>query len=595
MMIQSQPVLISDFLKRNYFIIPSYQRPYKWTKDECETLWNDIQKRFEEKINGNNQDYFFGSVVVFKRDDGKYEIIDGQQRITTFTLLFRAFYETFKTENKISKSRLSEDFARCIWTCELNDDDNGINIIYKNRRLNSEVINDIDKVILDNILDDSNINEVEKNNKSNYLINYMYFYDRLTDLKAKQSLDYQNFCKLFLEENFNKGGFYILPIICDNQETALTIFNTLNSRGLPLTNSDLIKGYLYEYYKNNDEKRNEFLNIWKKIESKVEEDYTKQIKDGLDTLFLQLMYIIKAENEDKSLTTYNILDFFTKTSNESFYGAHGRWLYKEDILLFLENLTNFWINPLDYLTINAYAYIKILKTFSNDTWKYYVAYLVWRNKELMYKISNMNGSGEKEYKEVKEEFSKDFNKYLPILIKKLIIALLKGNAGTSVVTKIVVADNVDIKKSLTLSRENMVSEQLFFESVNNFGPNKIRFILYVYSYIYDNFSDSIINLNEELHIEHILPKSWQKANFDDWTEETHQEYLENIGNKILLDYKINIACGNNFFTKKKDEYKKSKLKEVQDLGYSEKDKWLIEDIKQRASEMYKKIKEFVEN
>ena len=83
------------------FIIPEYQRPYRWTKDECETLWNDILGVFG---NGENiEEYFLGSIVTYKNDNKKLEIleiIDGQQRITTLTLLFRAFYECFKKEKQ---------------------------------------------------------------------------------------------------------------------------------------------------------------------------------------------------------------------------------------------------------------------------------------------------------------------------------------------------------------------------------------------------------------------------------------------------------------------------------------------------------------
>ena len=594
MMIQSQPILIREFLEKNDFIIPTYQRPYKWELDpHCEDLWNDAYNAYNaynEQNNGDNKNYFFGSIVVFKRDDGRYEIIDGQQRITSFTLLFRAFYETFKTEDKAS--RLSEDFAKCVWHTELNDEDDGINIKYDNKHLNSDVINDKSKEIFDKILSDANIADLDTKNKSNYMKNYLFFYDKLVEEKSNRSTTYKEFCKFFLENDFKKGGLYILPIICNSQETALTIFNTLNSRGMPLQNSDLIKSHLYKHYKGDVEKLNKFLNIWTNIEKIIEEDEKKQFEKGMDTLFLQLMYIIKAENEDKSTTSYNILDFFTKKNNKFFYGADNDWLYKTDTLPFLKNLAEFWLNPSDYLSNKAYIYFNILANSTNATWKYFVAYLVWRNKDFMNKIILSNNE---EQKGIKDEFSKEFNQYLPVMVKKLVIATLNGNVGTNVVTNIVLNLNVDIRKSEKIQYDKMISEEAFMELFCNNTAKYTKFLLYVYSNIYENFSDSICNLNSKLQIEHILPKSWQKANFDDWTEETHKEYVEHIGNKILLETKNNIACSNNFFARKKDNYKTSKIKEVQDIGNSQKNKWLIVDIEQRASEIYQKIKDFVEN
>ena len=81
------------------FIIPEYQRPYRWKIDECQTLWDDIINAFYEKKGDKNEkegnekfEYFLGSIVSFENDHGDLEIIDGQQRITTLTLLFRAFF-----------------------------------------------------------------------------------------------------------------------------------------------------------------------------------------------------------------------------------------------------------------------------------------------------------------------------------------------------------------------------------------------------------------------------------------------------------------------------------------------------------------------
>ena len=98
------------------FIIPDYQRPYAWEKEKCETLWNDI---IDNVTNGETE-YFFGTIVTYKNDSQKIDtdiaIIDGQQRITSFFLLLRAFY--YKFENLGDKSRvvrLFNEIGSCIW------------------------------------------------------------------------------------------------------------------------------------------------------------------------------------------------------------------------------------------------------------------------------------------------------------------------------------------------------------------------------------------------------------------------------------------------------------------------------------------------
>ena len=116
MTFQSDQKYIAEMLshKGAKFIIPPYQRPYKWGIDECETLWNDIINAFREN-EGRKNEYFLGSIIAFSNPNfkNKFQIIDGQQRITTFTLLFRAFYECFETEKK--KEDYPREFGSCVW------------------------------------------------------------------------------------------------------------------------------------------------------------------------------------------------------------------------------------------------------------------------------------------------------------------------------------------------------------------------------------------------------------------------------------------------------------------------------------------------
>ena len=86
------------------FLIPDYQRPYAWEEKECQTLWDDIfafafPENDCDKFDRHNDEYFLGPIVTFKNDEGKMEIIDGQQRLTTLLLLLRAFYDKYGNEN----------------------------------------------------------------------------------------------------------------------------------------------------------------------------------------------------------------------------------------------------------------------------------------------------------------------------------------------------------------------------------------------------------------------------------------------------------------------------------------------------------------
>ena len=86
--------LFSD--KRSDFLIPDYQRPYAWNESECQTLWDDlfafaIPDNNIERFNDDSDEYYLGPIVTFENRQGKQEVIDGQQRLTTLLLLLRAF------------------------------------------------------------------------------------------------------------------------------------------------------------------------------------------------------------------------------------------------------------------------------------------------------------------------------------------------------------------------------------------------------------------------------------------------------------------------------------------------------------------------
>lgn len=98
------------------FLIPEYQRPYSWEEEQAEKLFSDLWEFYKYILEDPNskEEYFLGSIVFFENEDGKWEIIDGQQRITTIFLLLRAILK--KCENTYSENtkNLAESIERCI-------------------------------------------------------------------------------------------------------------------------------------------------------------------------------------------------------------------------------------------------------------------------------------------------------------------------------------------------------------------------------------------------------------------------------------------------------------------------------------------------
>ena len=158
--------------KKSDFLIPDYQRPYAWEEPECQTLWDDIfvfafPENDYTKFDSDNDEYFLGPIVTFKNDEGKLEIIDGQQRLTTLMLLLRAFYSKFGNMKDQYAVKTSEDISTCIWkTNEFGQPD-------KNRlKIDSEVSTDDDKEEFLSIL---KTGIVDGSQKSKYARTYRFF------------------------------------------------------------------------------------------------------------------------------------------------------------------------------------------------------------------------------------------------------------------------------------------------------------------------------------------------------------------------------------------------------------------------------------
>lgn len=162
--------LLSD--KRSDFLIPDYQRPYAWGEDECATLWDDLREFAipdddSRAFDDDADEYFLGPIVTFKNGDGKLEIIDGQQRLTTIMLLLRAFYDRFGKMKNPDAVELHDMIARCVWKTTVIG-----HVDTERLKIDSEVASDCDKEEFLLILKNG---EVDPSWQNTYAKNFRYF------------------------------------------------------------------------------------------------------------------------------------------------------------------------------------------------------------------------------------------------------------------------------------------------------------------------------------------------------------------------------------------------------------------------------------
>ena len=587
---------VLDYLSKNKFLIPIYQRAYVWGEDECEQLWDDIYNFFNNAID-ENDDYFLGSIIMYK-ENGQQNLIDGQQRTTTLSLLIRALYDKAKNHKGTNISELTNRLASCLW--DRNQLDGQIN--FSKPHIHSEVAIDSDNELLENILSDKyqiaqgkDRDNIIKKTSCNYEKNYLYFIKKVDDLAKQQPADWFNFCLSLLDYCI------VLPIECDGQENALRIFNTLNNRGISLSMSDIFKGFIYAS-KKNEQDRKKFAIEWKNLENKIaNSSYLKN--ENIGFLFVQYEHIIRALKGEVDTVIPSALDFFTKKDRVNSkkkkvnFAANDDLLSKEETFAFIQELAEFWCNPKEYFSDNAQKFFDILNIYQNKLWQMVLSmcfYVYQPSKN----INNENSI---------------FDEVLPQLVSYCALGLIYGKGGSSglfwgfMKANTIILENKKNNETKTIFIPSLNIPNLAMPNLDYFTdfcikslPKQIRYILSIYTLLYNENQEWEWNFDGKNYsiikgeIEHIFPKKWTEANYMGWNEKDAERFLKYIGNQTLIEKKQNIQASNEYFSRKKQVYLRSNFLEMKHLGSSSRTHWLKEDIEERNREIYKRLKQFFE-
>lgn len=196
--------------------------------------------------------------MAYENEAGEQEIIDGQQRITSLFLLLRAIYTrlvaTPVSERTAEANNFIGKIEPAIWrTNKLTG-----KVDFKNILLTSRVINNNGNETLSSILE---TRKADENAKDNYSKNYRHFQELFDKHSTENPLMVYQFIYALLNQAI------LLPITADTQDTALTIFSTLNDRGLPLSDADIFKAKIYNQLEADEKKA--FIENWKELDEQA--------------------------------------------------------------------------------------------------------------------------------------------------------------------------------------------------------------------------------------------------------------------------------------------------------------------------------------
>ena len=501
------------------FLIPDYQRPYAWGEVECQTLWDDIfsfafPDNDRTKFDRNNE-YFLGPIVMFK-NEGKMEIIDGQQRLTTLMLLLRAFYVRFGNMQDEDSRSTREDIEKCIWkTDELGKPD--MNAL----KIDSEVATDKDK---DEFLEILRTGVVQKNHRSNYATNYKFF-----QIKIEEFLN--GFPGYFIYMPIRiLNNCILLPIEAESQDTALRIFSTLNDRGKPLSDADIFKAQFYKYYSALG-KKDEFTKRWKELDELCEMIFHPTSGTPMDELFTRYMYFARAKQGMKSSTTEAL---------RKFYERDGYALLKsEETFEDLEILAQFWNDVSNQDTIRFSDRILrrlfVLNYAPNGMWTYFVSVYFMQNRQ--------------------QDGTLDDDAFYGFLkkITAFIWTYAVTNPGVNALRTPVYAEMVNVvtDRPITFSeyKFNPVTVKSMFSNFIFSNSRPITKSMIAWWAFQDN-AQELLSLETVFEIEHIYARNRQ----DKEKSLSDAKNLESLGNKALLEKRINIGAADYRFEDKKRYY-----------------------------------------
>ena len=544
-----------------HFVIPEYQRPYSWTEDEIITLFDDLWNFSIERTKpGGAKNYFLGCVVSYE-ENLERQIIDGQQRITSLFLLLRAVFDIL--EKKENKTAEVENFITkikpALWkVSELTGREDRTCIL-----LYSDVVSDSGNEILQDILETG---YADPKAKDNYSKNYNKFLELYKEKAVANAFQMYNFIVALLNYSI------LLPITADDQETALTIFNTLNNRGLPLSDADIFKSHIYKQL--NEEQKAVFIEKWKKLESDA-----SMVGESIQHLFYYNMFYLRAKEKDVNTTTPGVRKYYLdkqhKRLNENVIDDLIENLHLWEVVYGKEPIEGqSWSQ-----NVKIRKMLDCLSSYPNEFWKYPVSVFYMEHK-------------------AENDFEVVFLKFLRKLFVMLTTRYLENPTISAVK-----ADILKLNLNIINNRhpefyagfdhkiiEGVDAENKEKQRTDNLiiAPHKniVRMLLKLLAYQEEGQLDLLPHIWD---IEHIFPQKWDTHYFD-LDEKDANVKLEHLGNKLPLEKKLNISASNNYFNKKKSRYRDSKIAICQKLGNSNLNEWDLSSIDHNDKVVCEKVK-----
>ena len=558
----NQSTIGDMFSSKMSFHIPVYQRAYAWGRDNWKMFLDDI---LEQIYLGN--DYTYGNILLEKKQNSVYDIIDGQQRLSTLIIFMRALIDVLedKKYDQQDIEYIKQDYL-------------------ENRGVKKLRPVDYDQVFFDSVIINGDTIKAESDSQQNYLDARNFFIRELSSIELNELLKIK---KLIDNTTVNR-------LELEGKAEAALMFELQNNRGKSLTNLEKLKSFfMYQIYINSDKDL---------IESNVE---------ALSNLFKE---IYRLAHEIEGIDEDSILYYFCYS-----------YLNKAFAYRNLDDIKEEYKDSSDKADDKGKARIDWIKTFIYELYKAFSAINTIQNGDYNYykKLQSFSRSRKtippfayafiiKGYRLFNDDREKleELMRILEVVAFRdnLINTRAELNSRLTPVLR-------EFDGNLSLLRESMstkLNEEGYWSDIRTkdflrsdmYGNRVLNYLLWEYENNLKDNSDSLgkgyaVSIDTE-EIEHISPQTPTdgtkiEVGYDinekgEYDVEFIEKYLNSIGNLTLIDKKHNCAIGNKPFSEKLDSYKNSPLKQqkeietiLNEVGKGE--RWGVEHIEKRKEKI----------
>lgn len=497
------------FVQREQYIIPDYQRPYSWGLEQCSKLYDDINEAFNA-----DTDYFIGNIIlsVGEREKDKPRVIDGQQRLISIWLIFKVL-SVLKPEIRVLKDAIQtynwdgSKSAIKIFSDVIETDDK--DILGKVSEWGKD---DFEHCLIGRIKPDGTFVYPEKDKR--IIANALYFYYVYKKfLEECTEKEFMVYLRYLLEQ------VSILPIelVGTNQEEAdnraLTIFETINNRGMDLADADIFKARLY-VKAITDEEKSEFINLWRSFKESAE-----NIKLTVDDIFRYYSHVLRG-NMGTTKNEISLREFFSSANSPISQKSYPEVM--NDLLKITSLLTEY--EEQKWSKTELAAWLQLIDAYTNTYPRYAV---------LVYLFHHGFDDEERLIKELKAIVRYCYQRGSTTYVKYEIYNMIKQ-----------------------ISQDKPVSSY-YTNSINSENLDYLGRLKYGYALL-AHYLEEPTGIQADYSVDRLLSSRDLLAMHNLWDGHSFYNHLDDLGNLVILDtYKVSRS-----YPDKQRIYVKTEIKEL---------------------------------